>query len=46
MANGQSRPLLGIAGDGSPEPPTACGHCGRRFDGLVRVYIGVDPDDI
>lgn len=39
-------PLVWILGDDSPEPPTECAHCGRRFEGLVRVYVGVDPDDI
>lgn len=39
-------PLVWIMGEGSPEPPLACASCGRVFDGLVRVYVGVDPDDI
>jgi hypothetical protein len=32
--------------DTDPTPPTACDRCGRHFAGLVRIYIGVDPDDI
>jgi hypothetical protein len=39
-------PLVWILGDDDPEPPAACSRCGRVFAGLVRVYVGVDPDDI
>lgn len=39
-------PLVWILGDDSPEPPMECDSCGRRFEGLVRVYVGVDPNDI
>jgi hypothetical protein len=39
-------PMVVILRDDDPEPPGACDRCGRVFTGLVRVYVGVDPDAI
>jgi hypothetical protein len=39
-------PLVWVMNERGPEPPEVCARCGRRFVGLVRVYIGIDPDDI
>jgi hypothetical protein len=39
-------PLVWIMTETCPEPPTGCVNCGRRFSGLVRVYVGVDLDAI
>jgi len=39
-------PHVWILGEHDPPPPMACEACGRRFEGGVRIYIGVDPDAI
>lgn len=42
----RNRPMAVILRRGDPEPPGSCDRCGRVFTGLVRVYLGVDPNDI
>jgi hypothetical protein len=37
-------PLVWIMNATGPEPPDECVNCGRRFSGLVRVYVEVDLD--
>jgi hypothetical protein len=39
-------PLVHCLSDTEPMPPTSCARCGRRFAGLVRRYVGVDPDAV
>lgn len=37
-------PHVWLIGEGDPEPPLVCGECGRAFEGLIRVYIGLRLD--
>ncbi len=39
-------PQVWIMNESGPEPPDECEYCGRRFAGLVRVYVLVDLDAI
>lgn len=32
-------PHVWILNPGDPEPPVQCDGCGRRFTGLIRVYL-------
>lgn len=41
-----SWPLVWILCDGDPESERQCVRCGRVFTGLVRRYVGVDPDAV
>lgn len=34
-------PSVWCVGEGDPEPTVICQACGRAFEGLIRVYIGV-----
>jgi Zn ribbon nucleic-acid-binding protein len=42
----RDRPQVWILGEDDPEPPDQCERCGRRVDGEVYVYVGIDPDVI
>jgi hypothetical protein len=39
-------PLVYFLTDADPTPATTCDRCGRRFAGLVRLYVGADPDAV
>jgi len=39
-------PVVWLMGEGDPEPPEACGRCGRAWAGEVRVYVGVRLADV
>ena len=39
-------PLIYFLGKHHPEPPRSRDNCGRIFAGLIRVYLGIDPNDV